>query len=103
MNILVTGGAGYIGSVVVEELIRQGDRVTVYDNLYQGHRAAVHAQAEFVHGDLADREAFTLNSLLLTCRGLAYQYGHFLLSFLFFQYLVPAMSAWAMRPFSPSW
>ncbi len=56
MNILVTGGAGYIGSVVVEELIRQGDQVTVYDNLSQGHRAAVHPQAEFILGDLADRE-----------------------------------------------
>lgn len=62
MNILVTGGAGYIGSVVVEELIRQGDRVTVFDNLSQGHRAAVHPQAEFILGDLADREA--VNDLL---------------------------------------
>ena len=41
MKILVTGGAGYIGSVVVEELIRQGEQVVVYDNLSQGHRAAV--------------------------------------------------------------
>jgi UDP-glucose 4-epimerase len=57
VHILVTGGAGYIGSVVVEELIRQGERVTVYDNLFQGHRAAVHPQAAFVQGDLADREA----------------------------------------------
>lgn len=57
MNILVTGGAGYIGSVVVEELIRQGDQVTVLDNLYQGHRAAVHPQAEFVLADLADAGA----------------------------------------------
>ena len=57
MQILVTGGAGYIGSVVVEELIRQGDQVTVLDNLIQGHRAAVHPQAEFVLGDLADRQA----------------------------------------------
>jgi UDP-glucose 4-epimerase len=56
MNILVTGGAGYIGSVVVEELVRQGDRVTVLDNLSQGHRAAVHPRAEFVEGDLADQE-----------------------------------------------
>lgn len=61
MNTLVTGGAGYIGSVVVEELIRRGERVTVYDNLFQGHRAAVHPQAEFILGDLADREA--LNDL----------------------------------------
>lgn len=57
MNILVTGGAGYIGSVVVEELIRQGEQVTVLDNLSQGHRAAAHPQAEFVPGDLADTEA----------------------------------------------
>ncbi len=56
MNILVTGGAGYIGSVVVEELIRQGERVVVYDNLSQGHRAAVHSQAKFVVGELADRQ-----------------------------------------------
>jgi UDP-glucose 4-epimerase len=56
MHILVTGGAGYIGSVVVEELIRQGNRVTVLDNLSQGHRAAVHPQAAFYRGDLADRE-----------------------------------------------
>ena len=57
MRILVTGGAGYIGSVVVEELIREGDQVTVLDNLYQGHRAAVHPQAEFVPADLADAAA----------------------------------------------
>jgi UDP-glucose 4-epimerase len=57
MHILVTGGAGYIGSVVVEELIREGEQVTVVDNLYQGHRAAVHPEAEFVHADLADAGA----------------------------------------------
>jgi UDP-glucose 4-epimerase len=61
MHVLVTGGAGYIGSIVVEELIRQGDRVTVFDNLAQGHRAAVHPQAEFMYGDLSDRQA--LNDL----------------------------------------
>jgi UDP-glucose 4-epimerase len=54
MHILVTGGAGYIGSVVVEELVRLGERVTVYDNLCQGHRAAVDPQAELVVGDLSD-------------------------------------------------
>jgi UDP-glucose 4-epimerase len=59
MHILVTGGAGYIGSVVVEELIRQGNRVTVLDNLSQGHRAAVHPQAEFCRGDLANRETLS--------------------------------------------
>jgi UDP-glucose 4-epimerase len=55
MKILVTGGAGYIGSVVVEELIKQGEDVVVFDNLYQGHKAAVHPKAVFVEGDLADR------------------------------------------------
>jgi UDP-glucose 4-epimerase len=57
MNILVTGGAGYIGGVVVEELIRQGERVTILDNLSQGHRPAVHPKAELVVGELADTEA----------------------------------------------
>jgi len=57
MKILVTGGAGYIGSIVVEELIGQGDKVVVFDNLYFGHRKAVHPEAIFVKGDLADRAA----------------------------------------------
>jgi UDP-glucose 4-epimerase len=57
MNILVTGGAGYIGSIVAEELIDQGDRVIVFDNLYYGHRGAVHPQATFAEGDLADQAA----------------------------------------------
>jgi UDP-glucose 4-epimerase len=54
MHILVTGGAGYIGSVVTEELIRNGHSVTVFDNLEKGHREAVAPQAEFVEGDLRD-------------------------------------------------
>ncbi len=57
MNILVTGGAGYIGSIVTEELIKQGEQVIVFDNLSYGHRAAVHPDARFVAGDLADRPA----------------------------------------------
>ncbi|MFN2164955.1 MAG: NAD-dependent epimerase/dehydratase family protein, partial [Anaerolineae bacterium] len=57
MSILVTGGAGYIGSVVVEQLVRAGEEVVVFDNLYQGHRAAVDPAAIFVEGDLADRHA----------------------------------------------
>lgn len=57
MKILVTGGAGYIGSITVEELIKAGDEVTVLDNLYQGHRAAVHPDATFVQADLADKAA----------------------------------------------
>lgn len=55
-KILVTGGAGYIGSHTVESLIDRGYEVVVYDNLCAGHRQAVHAQAEFVEGDLLDME-----------------------------------------------
>ena len=57
MTILVTGGAGYIGSVAVEHLIAQGESVVVFDNLSQGHRQAIHPEARFVSGDLADRVA----------------------------------------------
>jgi UDP-glucose 4-epimerase len=57
MKILVTGGAGYIGSVVVEQLIAAGESVVVFDNFSQGHRAAVHPDAVFVEGNLADRAA----------------------------------------------
>jgi UDP-glucose 4-epimerase len=56
MKILVTGGAGYIGSITVERLIKAGAEVVVLDNLFQGHRDAVHPDATFVQGDLADRE-----------------------------------------------
>ena len=54
MKILVTGGAGYIGSVVVAELVRAGHDVTVYDNLSRGHRQAVHRDARLMVADLAD-------------------------------------------------
>lgn len=57
MKILVTGGAGYIGSVVSEQLIERGHQVVIFDNLYQGHLQAVHPEATFVKGDLADRRA----------------------------------------------
>jgi UDP-glucose 4-epimerase len=53
MKILVTGGAGYIGSTTTAELIAAGHQVVVVDNLYQGHVAAVHPQATFVQLDLA--------------------------------------------------
>ncbi|MCB1100726.1 MAG: UDP-glucose 4-epimerase GalE [Kiritimatiellae bacterium] len=55
MKILVTGGAGYIGSVAVEELIKTGASVVVLDNLSLGHRAAVHPDAQLEVGDLADQ------------------------------------------------
>src|SRR6201996_7104446 len=50
MNVFVTGGAGYIGSVCVEELLNAGHKVTVYDNLTEGHRSAVDARARFILG-----------------------------------------------------
>jgi len=65
-NILVTGGAGYIGSHVVKELLHQGSRPIVYDNLQTGHRGAA-GSAQFVQGDLADsrrlRETFATHSI----------------------------------------
>ena len=53
MKVLVTGGAGYIGSITSEVLLSRDHAVVVFDNLSQGHRAAVPAAAEWVHGDLA--------------------------------------------------
>src|ERR1700730_17680801 len=55
MKVLVTGGAGYIGSAAVEQLIAAGESVIVFDNLSLGHRAAVHPAAVFVKGDLSHR------------------------------------------------
>ena len=52
MKVLVTGGAGYIGSVAAEELIKAGHTVVVFDNLSRGHRGAVPPEAAFFHGDL---------------------------------------------------
>ena len=54
MRILVTGGAGYIGSVVVEELLKASHTVFVFDNLSTGHRAAVPPHVELIQADLLD-------------------------------------------------
>ena len=61
MKLLVTGGAGYIGSHVTERLVARGDEVVVCDNLVNGHRQALHPEARFVHGDLL--RADTLRAL----------------------------------------
>ncbi|MGZ8847204.1 MAG: NAD-dependent epimerase/dehydratase family protein [Pyrinomonadaceae bacterium] len=57
MKVLVTGGAGYIGSVVTEELLNDGHEAIVYDSLYKGHREAVDARATFIEADLMDGDA----------------------------------------------
>ena len=54
MNILVTGGAGYIGSATAEALIKAGNSVTVYDSLVTGHRLAIPEDAKFIEADLSD-------------------------------------------------
>ena len=54
MAILITGGAGYIGSAAVKDLIGKGETVVVLDNLVYGHRAAVDAAAAFYEGDIGD-------------------------------------------------
>ena len=56
MRILVTGGAGYIGSVVTEELLNDGHEAVVLDSLCKGHRGAVDPRAKFVKADLTDSE-----------------------------------------------
>lgn len=54
MTVFVTGGAGYIGSICVEQLLEAGHRVAVFDNLSEGHRAAVDLRAQLFVGDLLD-------------------------------------------------
>ena len=62
MNILLTGGAGYIGSAAAQILLEAGHTVTVYDSLVTGHREAVPNGAAFIQSDLADQA--TLGSTL---------------------------------------
>jgi UDP-glucose 4-epimerase len=64
MNILVTGGAGYIGSATAEALLQAGHTVTVYDSLITGHRQAVPSGATFIEAALEDRR--TLSKVLTT-------------------------------------
>jgi UDP-glucose 4-epimerase len=59
MHILVTGGAGYIGSATAALFLQAGHQVTVFDNLYRGHREAIPEGARFVRGDIGDRGALS--------------------------------------------
>jgi len=54
-KVFVTGGAGYIGSICVEQLLDRGVQVAVFDNLSEGHKKAIDSRAEFFQGDLQDR------------------------------------------------
>jgi len=56
MNILVTGGVGYVGSIVTEELLNKGYRVIILDNLQQGHKEASLPEAEFVLADICEAQ-----------------------------------------------
>jgi len=56
MRIFVVGGAGYIGSVCTELLLDEGHEVAIFDNLTEGHGRAVDSRANFIQGDLANRE-----------------------------------------------
>ena len=56
MSVLVTGGAGYIGSVTTEALRRSGETPVVIDNLVYGHREAIHSDVPFYEGDIGDKE-----------------------------------------------
>jgi UDP-glucose 4-epimerase len=60
MKILVVGGAGYIGSVCAELLLNEGHGVSIYDNLSEGHRAAIDSRAQFFQGDLHDKHSIEL-------------------------------------------
>src|SRR6266404_3676960 len=60
MKILVVGGAGYIGSVCAELLLNEGHTVSIFDNLSEGHRAAIDSRAQFMGGDLQDRHSIEL-------------------------------------------
>lgn len=67
MSILVCGGAGYIGSHAVHQLIQKGEDVVIVDNLQTGHMGAVYKDAKFCKGDIRDREfldrVFTENDI----------------------------------------
>lgn len=68
---MVSGGAGYIGSIVSKELVEAGHKVVIYDNLVKGHKSSIDPRCEFVEGDLEDGsfisktlEKFNVNAVM---------------------------------------
>src|SRR5450759_445029 len=74
MRILVTGGAGYIGSVTTRALLDRGHDVVVLDTLEKGHRVAVDPRAELVVGDVGDAEL--LGGVLPSCEAVMHLAGY---------------------------
>jgi UDP-glucose 4-epimerase len=72
MKVLVTGGAGYIGSVITSRLLARGHEVTVFDDLSRGHRSAVPRDVEFEQGDVRDAAAVTAAILLGRCEAVVH-------------------------------
>ena len=76
MRVAVTGGAGFIGSVVSEVLLRDGHEVVVFDNLHKGHREAVMKEASFVEVDLLDRSKVAAQLRLFGCHAVIHMAAH---------------------------
>jgi UDP-glucose 4-epimerase len=76
MQVAVTGGAGYIGSVVTDVLIREHHAVLVLDNLVKGHRDAVHDDALFANVDLVDRRAIAARLRDFGCEAVIHMAAH---------------------------
>ena len=55
MNILITGGAGYIGSHITEQLISKSNKIIIFDNLETGHERLINKKAIFVKGDIKNK------------------------------------------------
>ena len=68
MAILVAGGAGYIGSHMVKNLVEHGEDVVVADNLSTGHRDAINPKAKFYEGDIRTGSSWTKSSIMKILR-----------------------------------
>ena len=58
-NILITGGAGYIGSHIVEQLVKTKSNVIIFDNLVTGYKRLINKKAKFINGDIQNRIKLT--------------------------------------------